>query len=309
MVRNYGNARLTAEGAKDAEARSQYRCRRASWLAACVLTAAHALLAADIAAAQSVSASERDALVRLHAERGGKADEVDALIRHADGAAAKGLPVPALTNKIREGLAKGVAPQRIELVIQRMVLDLDTADRLLRGMEPAPSKTGLEGAVTLLGDSLTAGVTPDEVRELARQTQASAKPALTPDALAGAAKALSLIKEARLPVADGTAVIVEAVRQGFRWQQILDLGREVKRREVDYRAGRASLAALRDAIARGERPEQLLRDSRASTVERPAATRPETTPDRPERQVRPETPQRPARPERPERPADRVRQR
>jgi hypothetical protein len=283
--------------------------RKGRLVAAAAAAAGYVLIAIGAAAAQSVPASERDALVRLHAERGGKAEEVDALIRHADGAAAKGLPAAAVTNKIREGLAKGVAVQRIELVVQRMVLDLGTADQLLRGMDLGSPGGGLAASVTLLADSLTAGVTPDEAQELARQTRVSAKPPLTSDGFAGAAKALSLIKEARLPVADGTAVIVEAARQGFRSQQILDLGREVKRREADYRSGRASLAALRDAIARGERPEQLLRDSRASSIERPAAARPEPAGERPERQVRPEAPQRPSRPERPERPADRVRQR
>ena len=120
---------------------------------------------------------------------------------------------------------------------------------------------------------------------------------------ASAAKGLSLIEEARLPVTDGTAVMAEAVKQGFRSNEILDLAREVKRREAAYRSGRASLTGLRDAIARGGRPDQLFSDSRPTPapVERPAATRPEVPVERPA--ARPETPQRPAaaRPERPTR--------
>lgn len=122
---------------------------------------------------------------------------------------------------------------------------------------------------------------------------------MSSELLASAARGLSFIKDAQLPVAEGTTVIAEAVRQGFRSHEILDLGREVKRREGDYRAGRASLRALRDAIARGDRPDQLFRDSRTDTVERPAATRSETPAERP---ARPET-QRPEQPVRPERPA------
>jgi hypothetical protein len=76
-----------------------------------------------------------------------------------------------------------------------------------------------------------------------------------------------------------------------------DLGREIKRREADYRAGRASLRSLRDTIARGTRPETILRDSRA---ERPATTRPDATTDRPERPTTTTD-----RPQRPERPVDR----
>jgi len=86
----------------------------------------------------------------------------------------------------------------------------------------------------------------------------------------------------------------EAVRQKFRAYEMQDLGREIKRREADYRAGRASLRSLRDAIARGTRPEAILRDSRA---ERPAATRPDATTERPTTTT--------DRPQRPERPADR----
>jgi len=100
-----------------------------------------------------------------------------------------------------------------------------------------------------------------------------------------------MIGEARLSVPEGTAVMAEAVKQGYRSTEILALAREVKRHEADYRAGRASLTALRDSIARGNRPEQLFRDTRPAPVERPAA--------------RPDAPQRPEKPSRPqaERPA------
>ncbi|HEY5550979.1 MAG TPA: hypothetical protein VIK52_03765, partial [Opitutaceae bacterium] len=126
------------------------------------------------------------------------------------------------------------------------------------------------------------------------------KPPVSPEGLAGAAKGLSFIKEGRLPVAEGTAVMAEAVRQGFRSHEMLDLGREIKRRERDYREGRANLLAVRDAIARGSRLDQLFRDSRAGIVDRPAATRPEPTATRPEPVTRPERPQPPERPARPE---------
>ena len=79
-------------------------------LMALLLIGLSCLAAPDLCAAQSVSASEREALVRLRTDRGGRAEEVDALIRLADDAAAKGLPAAPLTNKIHEGLAKGVDP-------------------------------------------------------------------------------------------------------------------------------------------------------------------------------------------------------
>lgn len=242
------------------------------------------LAAPAVSAAQSVSASEREALDRLVAE-----------------AAAKGLPAAPLTNKIQEGFAKGANPKRIELVVRQMAANLESADRLVREIEPASAGAGREASVTLLAESLGSGVTPDEVRELGKISQGSGRPPMSADAVASAAKGLSFIKEARLPVPEGTAVIAEAVKQGFGSREILDLGREVKRREADYRAGRASLRALRDAIARGERPDQLFRDSRTITIDHPASARPEAPVDRPA--ARPEAPQRPEQPVRPERPS------
>ncbi len=266
--------------------------RMESWLSGRKLTALllvglAGLAAPALSAAQSVSASEREALNRL-----------------VDEAAAKGLPAAPLANKIQEGLAKGADPKRIELVVRQMATNLETADRLVHEIEPAAAGAGREASVTLLAESLGSGVTPDEVQELRRVAQATLstdKPPMSAEAVASAAKGLSFIKDARLPVADGTAVMAEAVKQGFRSHDILDLGREVKRREGDYRAGRASLRALRDAIARGDRREQLFRDSRTGAVDRPASTRPERPVDRPA--GRPETPQRPEQPVRPERPS------
>lgn len=226
----------------------------------------------------------------LASPRPAAAQAMDDLIRQADAAGAKGLPVAPLTNKIREGFAKGHNPKQIEAVVNQMVQNLEAADRVARDVEPGAAAAARESAVTLLADALGSGLTMDEIRELQRQSQATSS-----QDLAGAAKGLSLIKDARLPVTEGTAVMSEAVHQKFRAYEMQDLGREIKRREADYRAGRVSLRSLRDAVARGTRPETILRDSRAAAPERPAATRPQTT-DRPER---------PAPVDRPERPVDR----
>jgi hypothetical protein len=250
------------------------------------------------ASAQVVSPAEREALVRLRVSRGGRAEDVDALIARARDAAAKGLPAAPLANKLREGLAKGHDPQRIDAVLQQMAAQLEAADRLVREVDPSPAAAGLEPSVVLLAEAIDGGVTANEVRELARQTSGVGTAAVSIASLAGAAKGLVSIKEARLPVTDGTAIMAEALRRGYRSHEVQDLGRELKRREADYRADPARLRAVRDAIARGERPEQLFRDSRPERAERPASARPET-PERVERPTRPERPQRPEVPERP----------
>jgi hypothetical protein len=266
-------------------------------------------------AAQAVSASEREALVRLRVSQGGEAEEVDALLRHADQAATKGLPVAPLTNKIREGLAKGAAPDRIEAVVGQMALDLETADRLLRELQPQPTTGPADDdtPVRLLAEALGGGVTPEEVDTLHRQARSLDQSPISADGLGSAAKGLSLIKQAGLPLTEGTAVMAEAVKQGFRPLEMLDLGRGIKRLERDYREGRESLLALRDAIARGEPMDRLFHDARPPIVERPDLARPDhpdTRPepsDRPDRIERPDRIDRPDRVDRPDRPPGRDR--
>jgi hypothetical protein len=233
--------------------------------------------------AQSVSATEREALTRI-------AEEADA----------KGLPAAPLTNKIQEGIAKGYSAARIEQVVRQLAGHLATSDQLIREMDPAATGPARDTAVTVLADSLFAGVTANDVRELHRQAQADGTPQPSGEIVASAARGLASIRDAKLPVSEGMSVIATAVRQGFRPRELVDLGLEIKRRERDFIAGRSTLPAVRDAIARGNRPEQLFRD-RPQPVERPAAQRP-ATPERPERPAQPERPARPERPERPEAP-------
>jgi len=266
--------------------------RRARRVAAALLALGAVVAGPDVAGAQAVSPSEREALVRLRVDQGGRAEEVDILIGHVNQAAANELPVAPLLSKIREGFAKGVEPVRIESVIEQMAVHLEAADRLLQDLTPASGGAAREAAVVLLAEAFGGGVTTDETGDIGRQAQTTNRP-VSAEALASAAKGLSFIKEVRLPVAAGTAVMAEAVRQDYRPYEMLDLGRAIKQREADYRAGRASLAALRDAIARGDRPGELFRDRPA--IERPPARR-EVPVERP---VRPEPPERPQRPERP----------
>jgi hypothetical protein len=267
----------------------------ASTRAARLLLAVCAGLVAVPCAAQTLTAPERETIVRMRVDRGGRAEDVAGLIRQVDAAAAQGLPAEPLASKVREGLAKGHDPARIEPVIRQMAADLGTADTLLR--EQGPSGAAARSAVILLAEALGSGVSPDEVRALGRLAQ---RPGTAPsaDVLAGAARGLSFIKEARLPADDGAQVMAESVRQGYRQHEVLDLGREIRRRATAYREDRALFRTLREAIARGERTDRLFRDVRPDPVVRPASDR-EPAPDRP---VRPQVPERPQAPERPQRP-------
>ena len=297
------SGRLNADGVLQDWRRAGLQARRSS--AALVSIVALTMGASSVSAGQTVTPPERAALVQAQTSRGGRAEDVDALIRVADEAAAKGLPSAPVVNKIREGIAKGVPPARINPVVQQMVEHLQTADGIVREGPTPAAAAERAAAVTLLAEALGAGVTPAEVRDLRRQAQPAGVAPLSADAVASAARGLGFIKDARLPVTDGSAVIAEASRRGFRGSDLLDLGREVKRRERDYQAGTVTLRGLRDQIARGDRLERLFPD-RPANVDRPAG-RPDVPagaatdrPVRPETTQRPGTPERPATPERPQ---------
>src|SRR5262245_2011737 len=101
----------------------------------------------------------------------------DDLLRQADAvAAAKGLPVDPLKNKVREGFAKNRNPKQIEAAVNQLVTNLETADRIARDVEPGAAVAARESAVTLLADALFSGLTAEEIRELQRQTQVTGLP-------------------------------------------------------------------------------------------------------------------------------------
>ncbi len=67
-----------------------------------------------------------------------------------------------------------------------------------------------------------------------------------------------------IPSKDGTALVGEGIKQGYRAAELLDLSREVKRRGSDFEEGRASLKALREQVRRGERSDRLFKDENRS---------------------------------------------
>jgi hypothetical protein len=69
------------------------------------------------------------------------------LQRRIDSAAAAGLPTDALVSKTREGLAKGVDPQRIASAVARLADDLEVAQRFVAARRPGPVAPGLVRAV------------------------------------------------------------------------------------------------------------------------------------------------------------------
>lgn len=210
--------------------------------------------------AEPLSIQDRDAITRLGSAQGRSENEITPLLEHVNKVGERGLPTESLLNKMREGLAKGVEPKRIDPVLRQMTSRLESAHEVL---EEAKGRGISEGnrqrALETLADAFARGATADEVRELSRLSQEGRHKA-TQEELAVGAKGLAVMKEGRIPSKDGAALIGEGIKQGYRSSELLDLSREVKRRGSDFEDGRASLKALREQVSRGERSDRLFKD-------------------------------------------------
>ncbi len=210
--------------------------------------------------AEPLSVQDREAITRLGSAQGRSENEITPLLDHVSKAGERGLPTESLLNKMREGLAKGIEPKRIDPVLRQMTSRLESAHEVL---EEAKGRGLSEGnrqrAIETMAEALSRGATVDEVRELSRLSQEGRHKA-TQEELAAGAKSLAVMKEGRIPAKDGTALIGEGIKQGYRASELLDLSREVKRRGSDFEEGRASLKALREQVSRGERSDRLFKD-------------------------------------------------
>lgn len=228
-------------------------------IGALVASAGLLLGGAEIAVAQSVLPQDLDDIARLSAAQGRSAEDVKPLVELATKAGERGLPPGPLVNKIKEGLAKGVEPARIEPVLREMAGRLETAQDTLKelsGRGLIDTGGGRQRAVEVLAEALARGASPGEVREIGRLAQ-KGRPRLAQDALASGAKSLAVMKEGGIPSREGVSLVAEALRQGFRPSELADLGRELKRRA---REGGLPLQAVQDAVKRGDRPDQIFRD-------------------------------------------------
>ncbi len=217
------------------------------------------------AAAESLSPQDRDEINRLRTAQGHSQEDIAPLLDQVNKAGAKGLPMDSLANKVKEGLAKGIEPKRIDTVLRHMTSRLESAHDLLkeassRGMEEGNHHR----AVETMAEALARGTTVDEVRELTRLSQDGRHKATQEDLAAGA-KSLAVMKEGRIPSKEGTALVGEGIKQGYRPSELLDLSREVKRRGSEFHEGRASLKTLHEQVSRGERGDRLFREDHSGS--------------------------------------------
>ena len=215
------------------------------------------------AVAEPLSTQDREAINRLSSARGHSVEGVNQLIEQVSRAGERGLPTEPLANKVKEGLAKGVEPSRIDPVLKQMVGHFESAREVLQESVAKgivdQDQGNRQRAMESLAEAFGRGATVDEVRDLARSGHQQGQ-RMSQDMLGGGAKSLAVIKEAMIPSKDGAAVVAEGMRQGFRPSELADLAREIKRHGQDFREGRLTTESVRDQISKGDRGDRLFRD-------------------------------------------------
>jgi hypothetical protein len=216
------------------------------------------------ASAEPLSLQDREEIVRLSAAKGYSGSDINALVDEVNRAGERGVPPEPLANKIKEGLAKGVEPKRIEPVVRQMAGHFESAQGILkdagtRGFADAASGNR-QRAVEALAEAFARGATADDVREFSRVVQ-EIKQKPPQEAFASGAKSVAVMKEAGISPKDGSALVGEALRQGFRAGELIDLARDIKRRGRDFQEGRLTIQSVREALSRGERSERIFHDS------------------------------------------------
>ena len=220
-------------------------------------------LGATPALADPLSTQDREEINRLRSVQGHSAEEVNALLEQVTKAGEKGLPTEPLANKVKEGLAKGVEPKRIDPVLRQLVTHFESAHDLLqesvnKGVVDA-SQGNRQRALERLAEALSRGTTAEEVRELAKTAQGGIAK-VSQESLASGAKCLAILKEAKIPSKDGIALVTEGMRQGYQSAELGDLAREIKRRGSDMQQGRMSLQTIKDQVSKGQRADRIFRD-------------------------------------------------
>ncbi|HMC82509.1 MAG TPA: hypothetical protein VKL61_04685 [Candidatus Polarisedimenticolia bacterium] len=116
--------------------------------------------------------SEVAGLVQRGVGRGVEAGELGRLLEVVAEAKRQGLPVGPVLDKVKEGLAKRVPPERIVSVASRISEELVTSRDLIRQAERdgvrVKKARERERAIEAVADALGRGISPGEVQELSR---------------------------------------------------------------------------------------------------------------------------------------------
>jgi hypothetical protein len=179
---------------------------------AAVLAVAAALLLAapEARAAAAYEPAEIRALLGKGRFSPQQADAAVALLERTE---RRGLPVSALTHRLREGVARKAEPRAILGVLEDRLAHLERADDVARrcAQQGVPVRDR-ERALVRLADSFAQGVTPGDVTDLLPDA-ARGKPDL--EAIARAAEVMARLERKGFPARDTRDVVASALAESW----------------------------------------------------------------------------------------------
>src|SRR5437879_1251821 len=226
---------------------------------------AKALVRDKALAAVRLGLSEGDVaeLIRRGVRRGLQAGDLAPLLEVVAEVKRQDLPVGPVLDKVKEGLAKGVPPERIGTAASRISRELATARDLIRqaereGVRVEKARTR-EKAIKAVADALGRGVPPREVEKLSRHVASSARREGAMSLLDEGVEVTADLVSMGLSPQDATETVAAAISQGLGRHDIEQLrkglARELKRGASPEEGARRLREELRSGL-REDRPDR-----------------------------------------------------
>jgi hypothetical protein len=233
-----------------------------------------------------VGESEVVGLIQRGLARGVQPAELSRLLDVVAQAKRQDLPIGPVLDKVKEGVAKRIPPERIAAVASRLSGELATARDLVRRAERDGVRVEAAGererATEAVADALGKGVPVKEMENLSRQV-ARSREAATMSRLEVGAQVTSDLVSMGLPPNRASATVGAALSQGLSRRDIERLRERLGQAMKGGESAEEGAKQLREDI-RSERPDK--------------AEKPEKTekPDKPDKMEKPEKPPKVERP-------------
>jgi hypothetical protein len=221
-------------------------------------TESKALVRQKAIEAMRAGVAERDVvdLVQRGVGRSVHAPDLVRLLDVVTQAKRQELPTEPVMDKMREGLAKQVPPDRIVTVAARVSGTLATSRDLVRRAERdgvrVEAPTEREQAIEAIADALGRGVPPTAIEELSRRVGGASRATMA--RLDVGAQVTADLVAMRVSPQEAVETVGAALAQGFGVRDIVRLRERLAQELKRGRAPDDGAARLRDEI-RTERPE------------------------------------------------------
>ena len=203
-------------------------------------------------------------LIRRGVRRGLQAGDLAPLLEVVAEVKRQDLPVGPVLDKVKEGLAKGVPPERIGTAASRISRELATARDLIRqaereGVRVEKARTR-EKAIKAVADALGRGVPPREVEKLSRHVASSAPREGAMSLLDEGVEVTADLVSMGLSPESAAETVAAAISQGLGRHDIERLRKGLARELKHGASPEEGARRLREEIRAGRREDRPDRD-------------------------------------------------